>query len=128
MKSKFVELAVQLSSAQKRLEEVMLKPKDEFIRDSAIQRFEFTFELAWKTLKSYLEEKRGGSQNLYFPKDVFRSAFQAGMIEDNPEWLYMVDTRNATSHIYNEAMAENVYEKIPIYLPLLRKLVDNLGY
>jgi len=126
MKSKFEVLLAQSKSANKRFEDVMKQPENEFIRDSAIQRFEFTFELAWKTLKVYLEEKKN-MRELYSPKDVFRGAFQAGMIDNDPTWLEMADTRNETSHIYNEAMAEKVYKKLPGYLPLFKKLITELG-
>lgn len=126
MKSKFETLYDQLKNASERFEEVMQEKKNAFIRDSAIQRFEFTSELAWKALKAYLEEKKG-AKDLHFPKDTIRSAFQAGLIEDDPKWLEMVDTRNMTSHLYKEAMAEKVYKLLPAYVPLIKKLVDNLA-
>jgi len=125
MKNKFDNLFDQLKRAFVKLQEILNEKESEIIRDSAIQRFEFTFELAWKTLKVYLEEKKGAKE-LYFPKDTFRSAFQAGIIDDNPVWLEMVDTRNETSHIYNEAMAEKVYKRLPSFLPPFKKLLDSI--
>lgn len=125
MKSKAENLISQLKKAFERFKEIMKEKENDIVRDSAIQRFEFTFELAWKSLKAYLEEKKG-ARDLYFPKDTFRSAFQAGIIDNDPLWLEMVDTRNQTSHIYNEAMAEKVYKKLPAYLPLFEKLIKEL--
>ena len=120
---KFQELVKDFGRAVRRLEEVMRQRRNEFIRDSAIQRFEFTYELAWKALKAGLQTK--GIQE-YAPRDVFRSAFQAGLIDENPRWLKMVDTRNETTHIYKEAMAESVYRKLKGYLPLFRSLLTRL--
>jgi len=104
---------------------VMKQEKNEYMRDSAIQRFEFTFELTWKTIKVYLEEKMG-AKGPYFPKETFRNAFQAGLIDDDPRWLEMVDTRNKTSHIYNEKMAEEVYSKLSQYVPLIDAVLKKL--
>lgn len=124
MKSKYSELKEQLNKAYIRFEEAMQKPMDAFMRDSAIQRFEFTFELVWKTLKAHLEEK--GAREIYLPRDVLKEAFRAGLIDDE-KWLDMLDTRNATSHMYNEAMADNVYEKLPQYVDLIRELLKKLA-
>ncbi|OGC06757.1 hypothetical protein A2230_01860 [candidate division WOR-1 bacterium RIFOXYA2_FULL_36_21] len=124
MNDKFENLVSQYKKALLRLQDVMTKKKDEYIRDSAIQRFEFTYELAWKGMKAYLKEK--GVIEINFPKDVIRTAFKAGLISDDPLWLDMVDTRNQTSHLYKESMAEDVYSKIKKYLPLFEKLNETL--
>ena len=125
MKSKFDSLLARLKEACARFDEVLAQPESVIIRDAAIQRFEFTFELIWKTLKAYLEEK--GEKDLFFPKDAIRSAFRAKLVEDDPLWLEMVDTRNETSHIYSEALAQKSYKKFSAYLPLIRKLIDKLS-
>ena len=125
MKSKLENLKSQLKKAFPRFQEIMHEEKNDIVRDSAIHRFEFTCELAWKTMKAYLEEK--GGKSLYFPKDIIRSAFQARIIGNDPKWLDMVDTRNMTSHVYNEDMAEKIYAELPPYLPLIKKLIKDLG-
>ena len=122
--SKLDALKEQYKKAVIRFDEVLQQPKNDFIRDSAIQRFEFTYELAWKVMKAYLQEK--GAQDIRFPKDVIRSAFQAGLVPDDPTWLKMVDTRNKTSHLYKEAMAEQVYLELKNYLPLFKSLAEKL--
>jgi nucleotidyltransferase substrate binding protein (TIGR01987 family) len=124
MKSKLANLTGQLKSAYDRYGEVMGLEKNAIIRDSAIHRFEFTYELAWKTMKAYLEEK--GVKDIYSPKEVIRSAFQLGLIENDTTWLDMVETRNETSHLYSENIAERVYGKLAAYLPLLAKLLSKL--
>jgi nucleotidyltransferase substrate binding protein (TIGR01987 family) len=125
MKSKSDNLRDQLKSAFLRFQDVMRQEKNEFIRDSAIQRFEFTYELAWKTMKSLLAER--GASDLNFPRDVIKSAFQAGLIDNDPGWLEMIKTRNETSHLYNEGMAETVYGKLAAYLPLIDQLLKKIS-
>lgn len=113
----------QFKNANQRLISVLEKEKDEFIRDSAIQRFEFTFELAWKVLKTLLEEK---GILVYSPRDAIKNAFQVGLIEEAPEWLDMIDARNLTSHVYEENQAEEVYDQLKNYLIYLNKLALQL--
>lgn len=125
MSSKLKELVKQLVSAAERFEEALKQEKNAFMRDSAIQRFEFTYELAWKAMKAYLEEK--GVKELYSPKDVIKGAYQNRIIDNDPVWLEMVDTRNMTFHIYREEMAEKVYAELPDYLPLIKKLINQLS-
>src|SRR5665647_765179 len=79
-------------------------------RDGIIQRFEFTFELAWKTLKAIFEEE--GLNGLNSPKIVLREAFLAGLIEDDELWLLMLNDRNSTSHIYSKELAIEICNNI----------------
>lgn len=125
MRNKLQNLVVNLKKAAKKYEEILGEKESEIVRDSSIQRFEFTCELAWKAMKAYLEEK--GVKELYSPKDVIKAAFQNGIIPRDPVWLKMIDTRNKTSHLYKESMAEEVYSELPAYLPLIKKLVKELG-
>jgi nucleotidyltransferase substrate binding protein (TIGR01987 family) len=123
MKNKIDNLICQFKDAFAKFQDVMQQNKNEYIRDSAIQRFEFTFELMWKTLKAYLEEK---GVRVYSPKDAIKGAFQVGLIEDDSKWLAMIETRNLTSHVYNETMAERVYASLKDYIPLLKKLIKDI--
>jgi len=91
-----------------------------FIRDSLIQRYEYTIELAWKTLKDYLEEE--GFIDVSSPKKVIRQALKEGYITD-PVWLKALDDRNKTTHAYDEKMAQEVTTEIKDqYFYLLRDL------
>lgn len=92
-------------------------------RDAAIQRFEFTFELAWKALKDFYFEK---GVDLNSPKDVFRHAFASGDIQDEKIWLEMLKDRNLTSHTYNEPLACAVFSHLPQYLTALNSLLKPL--
>lgn len=71
-----------------------------------IQAFEFTHELAWNTLKDFLESR--GALNLYGSKDVTREAFKRELIENGEAWMDMIKSRNLTSHTYNEAVAAQI--------------------
>ena len=57
-----------------------------------IQAFEYTHELAWKTMKDFLEER--GAQNIYGSKDATREAFKAGLIDNGEVWMEMIQSRN----------------------------------
>lgn len=110
-------LLAELRSALGRLEEVLAAPKTDVTRDAAIQRFEFTFELFWKALKVEAED---AGLRAFSPRDAIRAAFQLGLLADNPLPLTMLEDRNRTSHLYRAAMADEVYEKLPSYLSLMR--------
>ena len=79
---------------------------NEFERPGFIQAFEYTFELAWNTLKDYFEEQ--GEQNIFGSRDAFRLAFKRGLIEDGETWMKMITSRIATSHTYNEDVAVKI--------------------
>ena len=75
-----------------------------------IQRFKYTHELGWNTLKDFLEEQ--GTQNLYGSRDTTRAAFRAGLIKNGEIWMGMIQSRNLTSHTYNGSTATQVVEDI----------------
>ena len=118
MSDKLRNLLRLLGIALTRLEGALAQPVNEFVRDSAIQRFEFTFELFWKSLKAYAE---GSGLEAYSPRDSVRTAFQLGVIQEHPDWFRMLEDRNLTSHTYNEATAETIYSHLPAYLRLIRE-------
>jgi nucleotidyltransferase substrate binding protein (TIGR01987 family) len=81
------------------------------VEEGVIQRFEYTFELAWKTMKDYLiwnkvTLSRSG------PADVIRTAFRAGYIVDGETWMEALDARNEMSHVYRRQAFERVIEQI----------------
>jgi nucleotidyltransferase substrate binding protein (TIGR01987 family) len=96
MKWKIIQFNKALATLNSAINE---KDVTEYVEDAIVQRFEYTYELAWGTLKTILEVK--GVQ-LRFPSDIFSEAFMAGWL-DNPEaWKAMIDDRNLTSHEYKE--------------------------
>jgi nucleotidyltransferase substrate binding protein (TIGR01987 family) len=110
----------QFENALNRLKEAIKLEKNDIVRDSAIKRFEFTLDLSWKMLKAFLEEKLGIT--VRSPKECFREAYRQGLIEYDADWLTLVDLRNETAHIYNEEIAEKIYQ----YLPKAANLFDSL--
>ncbi len=95
-------------------------------REGVIQRFEYTFELAWNTLKDRLEYD-GIVLHTVTPRSVIRQAFQSGLIGDGETWLDMLTDRNLSSHTYDaakiEAVLNNIYNR---YLALLNHLYQRL--
>lgn len=99
------------------------EPHNPIIRDSVIKRFEFTYELAWKNAKVYLNEKFG--VDVFSPKDVFRELRKNDLIgeEETETLLLMVDERNKIIHTYSETFSDELYQKIKTgYFTLLEKL------
>lgn len=123
MSNEWQTLIPTLEKAIDRLTSVLKKKKDEYIRDSAIQRFEFTFELVWKSLKAYLEAQ---GVKVYSPRDSLRAAFQVGLIGGNPRWLKTIKLRNLISHTYSEKTAEEIYKALPAVLVLYKGLLVEL--
>lgn len=75
-----------------------------------IQAFEYTYELAWKVLKDFLESR--GAQGLYGTRDVTRAAFQRELLGDGNVWMAMIESRNLTSHTYDQTIAQKVLAAI----------------
>lgn len=109
---------LELQKAIKKLGEALAQPKNEFIRDSTIQRFEFCIELAWKTSKKIM----GTSTSA--PKDVIREMAQNNYIQNVELWLKAIDMRNLSSHTYKEELAEQVYSFASQFFPELTKLIS----
>lgn len=83
---------------------------NEMIKEGLIQRFEYTHELAWNTMKDYAEYQ--GIQNIGGSRDATREAFQMNLIKDAHVWMEMIKSRNLTTHTYNKEVADEIYVKI----------------
>ena len=91
-------------------------------KEGAVQRFEFTFELAWKTLKDYLVHD-GVVLDQITPRSTIKQAFAAKIIGDGQLWIDMLDCRNLMSHTYDEAVFDkSVREMAGRFLPALDAL------
>jgi nucleotidyltransferase substrate binding protein (TIGR01987 family) len=98
---------VQLSAASDLARQRKLS---ELGQQGLIQAFEFTHELAWNTIKDFLESR--GTTNIYGSKDATREAFAKGLIENGEEWMAMIESRNRSSHTYNEKTANEIASAI----------------
>lgn len=83
---------------------------NDIVFDGVIHRFEFTFELSWKLMKMFLEYI--GISGINNPRAIIREAYSNGLIEDGEEWIDMMVDRNKSSHLYDEAEAKLIYEKV----------------
>lgn len=100
-----------LKKAVPSLDLALAKKKDEFIRDSVIQRFEYTYELSWKFLSRHLEQDLGSDTvDKFSRRDLYRVGAEKGLIDDASKWFEYHTARNMTSHTYNMSVADQVYE------------------
>jgi nucleotidyltransferase substrate binding protein (TIGR01987 family) len=96
-------------------------------KEGTIQRFEIAFELAWKTMKDYLEEN-GLVVNPATPRNIIKEAFAARLIDDGQVWIDMMLHRNLLSHTYDIKVFEEVLEAVEQrYLPALDRLHEFLS-
>ncbi len=99
-----------LKSAFGKLKEAVDRAVDELDRDGVIQRFEFTFELFWKTAKIFLEYE--GFEEGRGPRSCIKEGARRGFLTDGETPLDMLEDRNKTSHIYDEDTAKDIFKRI----------------
>ena len=92
-------------------------------RDAVIQRFEFTFEMAWKSVK--LAAKAVG-YDCKSPKGCLKLAYRMDWIKDEEKWLELLEARNLTSHTYNQETAIDVYETVKENCGVFNSLLNEL--
>jgi len=106
-------------------EAVRMEQPSELESEGLIQRFEYTFELGWKTLTDYLEEK--GFAEIVGSKDAIRLAFNNDIISDGKVWMEMITDRNLTSHLYDSNVVRQISEHVVHkYYPAFTELYDFL--
>jgi nucleotidyltransferase substrate binding protein (TIGR01987 family) len=88
--------------------------------EGLIQRFEYTFELAWKCLQDLLFER--GYSNVRGPRPVIEQSFKDGLLQDGVLWLEMLKARNETTHLYEETILKAITQKV--IGPFLKPLQD----
>ena len=89
-----------------------------------LKDFEMVYELSWKVLKKYLLTQGHTTQGA---KDVFSKAYQLGYISDEKNWLQMIEDRNQTAHVYDEADAIKIIERVrQKYLNVFEKLAESV--
>jgi len=109
------------------LDALAIAPDDKFIRDACIQRFEYSYELAHKMLRRYLEATEPTDiRQLSFP-DLTRLGYRRGLLSQSWDvWTRFRDARNATSHAYDEAKANAVVKTIPEFATAARFLATQI--
>ena len=100
-----------LGDALDRFGEALAIPNpDEIVMDGTIQRFELTFELFWKALRRFLQREGTDTAS---PKNTFRHAYRRALLDQEQLWLDMLKHRNLSSHVYNAAMAQEIFVRLP---------------
>ena len=98
-----------------------IKNPSEIEEQGIIQSFEFSFELAWKTLKDYLESK---GTLVSFPRDVIKEAFHHEIIDNGEAWLEMLEKRNFLAHTYDKEKAHEALKLIrDIFFPEIKQVI-----
>lgn len=128
-------MKLNLSSLEKALESLSLalieykKNSNEFIRDSCIQRFEYSYELSWKMVKRHLElveADKASIDELAFP-NLIRKANEKGLLLSNwSKWKVYREARNTTSHAYDKIKADAVFAIIPDFYKEMEYLYQQL--
>lgn len=91
------------------IEVVRVTPDDDLLQSGLVQTYEYTFELAWKTLKDYLEME---GFLLHSPRETIRQGFQSGYIANAEDWLQALADRNLMVHIYDDEVIARVLKDI----------------
>ena len=102
------------------------RPLSNLEKQGLVQVFEFTHELAWKTLQDYFRYQ--GTSDLYGSRDVFRKALEVGLINDGAKWFESIQSRNLTSHVYDEQVVQDLINEISgVYAKQLNELNNTLN-
>jgi nucleotidyltransferase substrate binding protein (TIGR01987 family) len=108
-----------------RFSEVLLRDSsDRIVIDAAIQRFEFCFELGWKTLKVFLEFEGYAPPT---PRQTLKDALRIQWLSDEQAWLQMLQDRNLASHTYHEALADQIYSRLADHYARMSELFGFLS-
>lgn len=90
-------------------EKIKIEGLNKIYTMAVIQAYEMSFELAWKTIKNYLEYNGTNVEN---PRSAIKEAFAQKLINDGQLWIEMMEARNKTSHTYKEEFAKQIAENI----------------
>ena len=103
------------------------KAQQRTMRAGVIQNFKFTYELSWKTLRRQLKVEEGDEAvSILSRKDLYRLAAQKKLLDDPEVWFLFHQSRNQTSHTYDEEVAEDVYAVTLKFLPVAEALLAQL--
>ncbi len=116
----------QLKNAILRWQEAINAENTELNRDASIQRFEFSFELLWKTIKLYLQDREKIFCNS--PRSCFREIKNIFSLSDDEIelCLQMANDRNLASHTYSEQMSDELFSKLNDYIGITKKILNKI--
>lgn len=128
MKLDITSLEKATNSLEKAIKEYE-RTDSEYVRDSCIQRFEYTYELSWKTIKRFLEETAPNPSIIDFMsfQELIRDANEKGLLlTDWETWKLYRMYRGTTSHAYDEDKANEIYNELPGFLNEIQYLIKQL--
>lgn len=111
----------ELKQALVRLNETRDFPPDLPYKESTVQRFEFTFELAWKVIQATVSQ---AGYREHGPKASIRAAAQLGIIQNPELWFEYLQDRNETTHMYKLEVLERVYQRVPSFIKLISDFIQ----
>jgi nucleotidyltransferase substrate binding protein (TIGR01987 family) len=112
-----------LLKASKKFHEFSSHLENEQYKAGAVQAFEYTYEVAWKTMKRLLETQ---GKNPYTPREIFREAAASGLISDPKIWFEFIKMRNLTVHTYDEKNIERIILAFDAFSASLHDLLKNI--
>ena len=121
--TKLENLIKDLKKANQRLKEAVELSPTRIHKDATIQRFEFTFELAWKTIQEYIRDQ---GFNCLSPKNCIREGARLEIIDNPEDWFGFLDNRNLIAHSYNEKLADKIYKKALKFPKEVEKALENI--
>ncbi len=95
----------------------------DIVLDVAVKRFEFTYEMAWKALKRFLDYLGIDARA---PRPVFKEAYAQGLLVNEQVWLDMIEMRNLSSHVYDEQEVSRILSELERYLAAFDSLLKQL--
>lgn len=113
-----------LEKAVQTLETGLAEPLTDIVRDAVIQRFEYSFELSWKTLQT-ASVYVGSECNS--PREAVKQGFKMGWLKNPDDWFEALEARNRTSHTYNVQVAREVYDVAKKFPPLVREIISSIS-
>jgi nucleotidyltransferase substrate binding protein (TIGR01987 family) len=98
----------------------------DLVKNGQIQKLEYSIELCWKLIKTFLSEQHG--IETVSPKSAIKEFFGVNLIDEEEYELLiqMIDDRNRLSHIYNEHFFNEIYSRLVIYLDLMEKVMKKI--
>lgn len=125
----FTSLSKAIATLAKALQVAKLRPKDEFVRDASIQRFEYTYELCVKSLRRQLTAMADSPAEIdaLGYRDMIRMGVERGLVKSETPWFGYRELRNVTSHVYDPAKARKVFGALGRFLRDAKDLHERLA-
>lgn len=123
MEHKLVGQIQVLQKALDALSEAVALEPTRIHKDATIQRFEFSFELIWKMLQTYVRDQ---GIEVFAPRNVFREAHRLNVIDNLNVWFAYLQARNSTTHVYNEQMADEIYMQAKTFVSAANTVIEKV--